>query len=71
MMKLKTSNGADAMQLDAIERSGNTFILKARVLGTMPMNVVLTPEAMREGIKMLGWGLLPFALTFLFRSSSK
>ncbi|MBB5684819.1 hypothetical protein [Sphingobium boeckii] len=70
-MKIKTPDGAEAMQLDSIERAGNTFILKTRVLGAMPMNVVLTPEAMREGIKMLGWRMLPFALSFLFRQSGK
>jgi hypothetical protein len=70
-MKIRTPDGAEAMQLDSVERAGNTLILKARVLGTMPMNFVLTPEAVREALRMTGWQLLPFILTFAFRRASR
>jgi hypothetical protein len=68
-MKIRTPDGTEAMQLDSIERAGNTLVLKARVLGAIPMNFVLTPEAVREAIRMLGWRLVPFAITFVLRHS--
>lgn len=66
-MKMMTPDGTEVMQLDAIERSGNSLALKANVMGAMPMTVILTPSEARKGIRMVNWRTALFLLSFLFR----
>ena len=67
-MKMRTPDGTEVMELDAIERAAGNLLLKTRVMGEMPMTIVLTPKNLREGIGLLNWRLIPFALGFILRS---
>lgn len=66
-MRMSAPDGTEVMQLQAIERMGNNIALKTIVMGALPMTVLLTPSEARKGLRMIGWRLLPFLVTFIFR----
>jgi len=66
-VKLQSSDGSELMTVSALERDGNSLIIKGKVFGTMPMNARLQPEAAREALKLLTPQLLFFLLTLPFR----
>ena len=68
-MKLYAPDNTVLMEVGNIERKGNELILKGKVFGSMPMTARVKPEEARKGLKMLGFKLTLFLLTFLFRSS--
>ena len=70
-MKLYAPDNSVLMEISALERKGNDLIVKGKVFGSMPMTAKLRPEEARKGLKMLGFKLALFLLTFLFRSSQK
>jgi hypothetical protein len=69
-MKLYAPDNSVLMEISALERKGNDIIVKGKVFGSMPMTAKLRPEEARKGLKLLGFKLALFLLTFLFRSSS-
>ena len=71
-MKLYGADRRELMTVNALERERNRLLIKARIFGTMPMTVALSPEDVRAGLKLLGWSGLWFLLTMpLRRSASK
>lgn len=67
MMVLRGSDNTVLMEVSRIERKGNDLVLKGKVFGTMPMSAQLSPAEARNGLKLLSWRTLLFALTMLFR----
>jgi hypothetical protein len=57
------------MTVTALERDGNTLLIKGKVFGAMPMNAQLKPEDARAALKLLSPGLIWFLLTLPFRRS--
>ncbi|MES2627192.1 MAG: hypothetical protein V4628_18040 [Pseudomonadota bacterium] len=70
-MKLYAQDNSVLMEISAIERQGNQLVLKGKVFGSMPMVAKLRPEEARKGLKLLGFKLAMFLVTFLFRASVK
>ena len=70
-MKLYAPDNSVLMEISALERKGNDLVVKGKVFGSMPMTAKLRPEEARKGLKLLGFRLTLFLLTFLFRSSKK
>ena len=68
-MKLYGPDRRELMTVSRIERDGNQLLIKAKVFGTMPMTASLTPEDIREGLKMLGLRGVLFVMTMPFRGS--
>ena len=68
-MKLYAQDNSELMEISKIERQGNNLVLKGKVFGSMPMTAKLKPEEARKGLKLLGFKLILFLVTFLFRSS--
>lgn len=66
-MKLKSSDGAELMTVSALERDGNSLVIRGKVFGAMPLNARLDPVAAREALKLLTPGLFFFLLTLPFR----
>jgi hypothetical protein len=66
-MKLTTPDGTEMIQISSIERSGSDLLIKGQVMGALPMSVVLRPEDARDGLKLMNWKVVIFALTLLFR----
>jgi hypothetical protein len=68
-MKLYGIDGRELMTVSRIEREGNQFVIKGKVFGAMPMTATLTPENVREGLKLLRLRGALFLLTMPFRRS--
>ncbi len=66
-MKLHSTDGSELMTISALERDGNSLLIKGKVFGAMPMNARLKPEAARAALKLLTPRLLFFLLTLPFR----
>ncbi len=66
-MKLQSSDGSELMTVTALERDGNTLVIKGKVFGAMPMNARLSPGAARAALKLLSLRLVLFLLTLPFR----
>src|SRR5882672_2076781 len=59
----------DLLVIRAIEREGNSVVVKGQAYGAMPLSATLRPEQARRVFKLLKWSLIPFLLSFLFRRS--
>jgi len=59
----------DLLVIRAIEREGNSVVVRGQAYGTMPLSATLRPEQARRVFKLLKWSLIPFLLSFLFRRS--
>jgi hypothetical protein len=66
-MKLQSTDGSELMTVTALERDGNTLVIKGKVFGAMPMNARLSPQAARAALKLLSPRLVLFLLTLPFR----
>jgi hypothetical protein len=66
-MKLQSTDGSELMTVTALERDGNTLVIKGKVFGAMPMNARLSPTAARAALKLLSPRILLFLLTLPFR----
>jgi hypothetical protein len=70
-MKLYAPDNSVLMEISALERKGNSLVVKGKVFGSMPMTALLRPEEARKGLKLLGFKLVLFLLTFLLRRSTR
>jgi hypothetical protein len=66
-VKLQSSDGSELMTINALERDGDSLLIKGKVFGAMPMNARLSPEAARAALKLLTPRLIFFLLTLPFR----
>jgi hypothetical protein len=66
-MKLQSSDGSELMTINALERDGDSLLIKGKVFGAMPMSARLNPEAARAALKLLTPRLIFFLLTLPFR----
>jgi hypothetical protein len=66
-MKIQSSDGAELMTVQSLERDGNNLLIRGKVFGAMPMNARLTPEAARAAFRLLTPRLIFFLLTLPFR----
>jgi len=66
-VKLHSTDGSELMTISALERDGNSLLIKGKVFGAMPMNARLKPEAARAALRLLTPRLIFFLLTLPFR----
>jgi hypothetical protein len=66
-MKLHSTDGSELMTISALERDGDSLLIKGKVFGAMPMDARLKPEAARAALKLLTPRLVLFLLTLPFR----
>ena len=69
-MKLHSTDGGELLTVNALERDGNSLLIRGKVFGTMPLNARLNSEAARAALKLLTPRLVLFLLTLPFRRSS-
>jgi hypothetical protein len=67
MFTLYSTDNSKLMEIEALERSGNDLLIKGKVFGAMPMTARLSPAEARKGLKLIGFKLGLFLLTFLLR----
>ncbi len=68
-MKLYSADNSELMTVSAIERDGDTLVIRGKVFGAMPMTARLTPEEARAALRLLSPRLVLFLLTLPFRRS--
>jgi hypothetical protein len=66
-VKLQSTDGGELMTVTALEREGNSLLIRGKVFGAMPMNARLDPDAARAALKLLTPRLIFFLLTLPFR----
>jgi hypothetical protein len=66
-VKLQSTDGSELMTINALERDGDSLLIKGKVFGAMPMNARLNPEAARAALRLLTPRLVLFLLTLPFR----
>jgi hypothetical protein len=66
-MKLYAQDNSVLMEISSLERKGNELVIKGKVFGAMPLVARLKPTEARKGLKLLGFKLCLFLLTFLVR----
>jgi hypothetical protein len=69
-MKLYGIDQRELMTVSRIERSGSQLVVKAKVFGTMPMTVTLSPADVREALRLLRFRGLLFLMSMPFRRST-
>lgn len=69
-MKLYGSEGVLLMEVEAISAKGRNLHIKGRMMGQVPMQVVLGPEELRETFKMMSLRVVFQALRMLFLPSA-
>ena len=66
-MKLHSADGGELLTVSALERDGDSLLIKGKVFGAMPMTARLDPAAARAALKLLTPRLIVFLLTLPFR----
>jgi len=66
-MKLQSTDGSELMTVTALERDGNSLLIKGKVFGAMPMNARLNPGEPMGSQPLLTPRLIFFLLTLPFR----
>jgi len=66
-VKLQSTDGSELLTVSALERDGNSLLIKGKVFGAMPLNARLGPSAARAALKLLTPRLILFLLTLPFR----
>jgi hypothetical protein len=66
-VKLHSADGSELLTVNALERDGNSLLIRGKVFGTMPLNARLQPAAARAALKLLTPRLILFLLTLPFR----
>jgi len=59
-MKLRDMYGAVTMEINTVERRGDTILAKGKAFGSMPMTVYVKPEELWESKNLLTWSLVRY-----------
>ena len=70
-MKLTTTLNDELMDVKKLQSDGNNLVIEGRIMGTMPVRAILTPDQARAALKLINFKTFFFLLTLLFRKSSK
>lgn len=68
-MKLHGPDGAEIMQVTALETKGPSLVVRGKVFGAMPLAAELRPEEARAILRLLTPKVLLCLVTLLFRRS--
>lgn len=70
-MKFFTLDKTILMDLSTVIPHEQGILIEGKIMGTMPMKVVLRPEELRTGLKLISPRLIFALLSMLFRKSSQ
>ncbi len=65
-MKLHGSEGMLLMEVTSITKNGRNINIKGKMMGQVPMTIVLGPSNLREAIKMLSASVIWQAIRMFF-----
>ena len=69
-MRFFTPEGSELIEIMTVTPERDRVLIQGKIMGAMPMKVVLKPEQLRQGFKFLTPGLVFTLVTMLFRRSS-
>lgn len=69
-MQLKTTDNEALMDVQALRPEGNSLVIEGKIMGSLPVRAVLTPDQARAALRLLDWRTALFLLTILFRPGS-
>jgi len=62
-----TDNGGVALVLDSLRRQGDKLVMDGKALGTMRMDMIVTPRELFNTLKIIiSWGVVSFILLLPF-----
>ena len=62
-----TENGGVALVLNSLRRQGDKLVMDGKALGTMRMDMILTPREFFNTLKIIfSWGVVAFVLLLPF-----
>jgi hypothetical protein len=70
-MKLFTLDKTILMDVASVKTHEQGVLIEGKIMGTMPMKVILRPEELRAGFKFLTPGLIWTVIKMLFRKSGQ
>ncbi len=70
-MRILDNTNKELMTVSAMERDGDTLVIRGKIFGAMPMTAKLTPQEARAALKLLSPKMVLFLLTLLFRRSTE
>ncbi|MDH4847951.1 hypothetical protein E8E71_30010 [Pseudomonas sp. BN605] len=70
-MKFFTLDKTILMDLSNVTPNDQGILIEGKIMGTMPMKVVLRPEELRAGLKFISPRLIFTLLSMLFRKSGQ
>lgn len=66
-MKIYGADNSELMEINIIEREGDTLLIKGKIYGTMPLSAKLRPEEARKVFRLLNFRTMLFILTLPLR----
>jgi hypothetical protein len=70
-MKVFTPDNGELMEIREIQRHGNSLAVRGKIMGSMPMTAIITPQEARRALKLLDVRTFLFLLTLLFRRNKQ
>lgn len=70
-MKLYGSEGILLMEVESIKASDRNIHIKGKMMGQVPMTVVMRPSDLREAVKMLSLSVIGQAIRMFFMRGDK
>jgi len=70
-MKLYGSEGILLMEVQSIKGGDRNLLIKGKMMGQVPMTVVMRPSDLREAVKMLSLSLIWQAIRMFFMRGDK
>jgi hypothetical protein len=67
-MKLHGSEGLLLIEVESISKNDRNINIKGKMMGQVPMTVVLRPGDLREALKLMSFSLVWQAIKMLFMS---
>lgn len=66
-MIIYSADGSVLMEVEQFSSEGDTLRFRGKIMGAMPITAVVTPRQARKLLGALGFRLILFAATLLFR----
>jgi hypothetical protein len=66
-MKMMSKEGQTLVDVKTIQRDGRDLVMKAKLMDAYSMPIVLTPRAVRDGLKLLSWKVFWYLPLMLVR----
>jgi hypothetical protein len=61
------ANRDKLMEIEEFSREGSTLRFRGKIMGAMPITAIVTPDQVRQLLKSLGFKMLLFAISLVFR----